>query len=126
MSVLAIVLIVIGVLALLLFIGGLLYSRRRLSDPALEGHIRRADQALEEARANDRGWDRALLDEAARRMLAEQRPGFGVSQLHLVLVDDQPGVEEDRAHMLAMGDEGEARVVLTRDPKGEWVLDRIE
>ena len=126
MSVLAIVLIVIAVLAVLLFIGGLVYSRRRLSDPALENHISRADQALEEARANDRGWDRALLEEAARRTLAEQRPGFGVNQMLLVLVDDRPGVEEDRAHMMAMGDEGEARVVLTRDPEGEWILDRIE
>ena len=46
--------------------------------------------------------------------------------MHLVLVDDRPGVEEDRAHMLAMGDGGQARVVLTRDPQGEWILDRIE
>ena len=126
MSVLAIVLIVIAVLALLLFVGGLVYSRRRLGDPALAGHIRRADQALEEARANDRGWDRELLEAAARRTLAEQRPDFGVNQMHLVLVDDRPGVEEDRAHMMAMGDEGEARVVLTRNPEGEWILDRIE
>jgi len=43
-----------------------------------------------------------------------------------VLVDDRPGVEEDRAHMLAMGDDGEARVVLTRNQDGEWILDRVE
>jgi hypothetical protein len=110
----------------LFFIGGLVYSRRRLNDPALEGHIRRADQMLAEARATDRGWDRGLLEEAARRTLAEERPGFGVSQMYLVLVDDRPGVEEDRAHMLATSDDGEARVVLTRNPEGEWILDRIE
>jgi hypothetical protein len=46
--------------------------------------------------------------------------------MHLVLVDDRPGVEEDRAHMVAMGDDGQARVILTRDPQGEWILDRIE
>jgi type II secretory pathway pseudopilin PulG len=126
MSVLAIIVIVVVVLAAVLFIGGLIYSRRRLNDPALEQHIRNADQALEQARANDRGWDRALLEEAARRMLAEERPEFGVNQLHLVLVDDRPGVEEDRAHMLAMGDDGEARVVLTRDQDGQWILDRVE
>jgi hypothetical protein len=126
MSVLAIVVIVVAVLAVLFFVGGLVYSRRRLSDPALEGHISRADQMLEQARANDRGWDRALMEEAARRTLAEERPGFGVKQMHLVLVDDRPGVEEDRAHMLAMGDDGEARVVLTRNQDGEWILDRVE
>jgi len=126
MSVLAIVVIVVAVLAVLFFVGGLVYSRRRLGDPALEGRIRRADQELEQARANDRGWDRDLMEAAARRTLAEERPGFGVKQMYLVLVDDRPGVEEDRAHMLAMGDEGEARVVLTRNQDGEWILDRVE
>jgi hypothetical protein len=125
-SVLAIILIVVAVLALVLFIGGLVYSRRRLNDPALERHIRAADQELEQARASDRGWDRLLLEEAARRTLAEERPGFGVERLHLVLVDDRPGVEEDRAHMLAMGDDGEARVVLTRNAEGEWIRDHVE
>lgn len=126
MSLLAIILIVVAVLAVVLFIGGLLYSRRRLRDPALSPRIRDADQALEQARANDRGWDRALLEEAARRTLAEERPGFGVDRLHLVLVDDRPGVEEDRAHMLAKGDDGEARVVLTRNAEGEWIRDHVE
>ena len=56
--------------------------------------------------------------------MVQERPGFGVNQMHLVLVDDRPGVEEDRAHMLAVGDDGEHRVVLTRDPNGEWILDR--
>jgi hypothetical protein len=126
MSVFVIILIVLAVLVLLFFIGGLVYSRRRLMDPALEEGIRRADQALEQARASDRGWDRVLMEEAARRTLAEERPGFGVNNMHLVLVDDRPGVEEDRAHMLAMGDDGHARVILTRNPEGEWILDRIE
>ena len=126
MSVLAIVLIVLVVLALLFFIGGLIYSRRRLNDPQLESHIANADQALEAARASDRGWDRVVMEEAARQALAEQRPDFGADQLHLVLVDDRPGVEEDRAHMLAMGGDGQARVILTRNPEGEWILDRIE
>ncbi len=126
MSVIVIVLIVVVVLAVVLFVGGLVASRRRLNDPELGPHIRNADQALEQARANDRGWDRAILEEVARRTLAQERPEFGVNDLHLVLVDDRPGVEEDRAHMLAMGDDGQARVVLTRDAEGEWILERIE
>ena len=126
MSVLVIVIIVVTVLVVVLFVGGLVASRRRLNAPELEAHIRNADQELEQARANDRGWDRALLEETARRNLAQERPEFGVQQMHLVLVDDRPGVEEDRAHMLAMGEGGEARVVLTRDPQGEWILERIE
>ena len=126
MSVLLIVLIVVVVLLAVFFVGGLVYSRRRLNDPALEPHIASADQMLEQARANDRGWDRELLEAAARRSLGQERPEFGVDQLHLVLVDDRPGVEEDRAHVLAVGDRGQARVILTRDPAGEWILERIE
>src|SRR3954447_8103560 len=125
MSLLAIIVIVVAALAVLFFIGGLLYSRRRLMDPELERNIRAADQALEQARATDRGWDRALLEEAARRALAAGRPGFTPSDLYLVLVDDRPGVEEDRAHMLAMGGGDQHRVVLTRNPAGEWILDRL-
>jgi hypothetical protein len=125
-SVLLIVLIVVGVLLLLFFVGGLVYSRRRLNDPGSERRIADADQALEQARANDRGWDRALLEAAALAALEQGRPELAVDRLHLVLVDDRPGVEEDRAHMMAVGDRGEARVVLTRDPAGEWILERIE
>jgi hypothetical protein len=126
MSLIAILLIAVGAVVLLFFIGGLVYSRRRLMDPDLEQNIRQADQALAQARAQDKGWDRDLLHEAARRSLSVERPQFDVGTLHLVLVDDRPGVEEDRAHMLAMGNDGQARVILTRNPAGEWILDRIE
>ena len=127
MSPLAIVLIALAVVLLILFIGGLAYSRRRLADPQLKQRIEGADRALEQARASDRGWDRAVLEETARRALAQERPEFEGAQLHLVLVDDRPGVEEDRAHMVAVGDHHrQARVVLMRDASGEWLLERIE
>jgi hypothetical protein len=126
MPVLLIILIVVAVVLVLFFVGGLVYSRRRLNDPDLERRIANADQALEQARASDRGWDRVLLEAAARGALEQDRPEFGIDRLHLVLVDDRPGVEEDRAHLLAVGDRGEARVVLTRDPAGDWILERIE
>lgn len=126
MSTIAIVLIVLGAVLALLFLGGFAYSRRRLRSPDYELHVRDADQALEAARASDRGWDRELLEAAARQSLAHDRPDLEVRDLHLLLVDDRPGVEEDRAHMLAVGDGGEARVVLTRDSAGDWILERIE
>jgi hypothetical protein len=127
MSVLAIVLIVLGALVLLFFVGGVLVARRRASRPEREEHIRRADQALEQARAADRGWDRDLIDAAARRGMAEHRPGFDPVALDLVLVDDRPGVEEDRAHLVCSDASGEnVRVVLARDPSGEWGAERVE
>jgi hypothetical protein len=85
-----------------------------------------ADQALEQARAEDRGWDRELLEAAARAALEEQRPGVAFRELHLVLVDDRPGVEEDRAHVVAVSDGAEARVVLARGADGAWACERIE
>jgi hypothetical protein len=118
MSTVAIVLIVIAVLLVLLFVGGFVASRRRTTD--WSKHVADADQALEAARAADRGWDRDVMDRAARGALEAQRPGWAYRDLHLVLVDDRPGVEDDCAHFVAAGGDGEARVVLARDSAGEW------
>ena len=126
MSTLAIVLIVIAVVFVLLFAGGVVVERRRLNRPDFEADVASADRALESARADDRGWERDLLDQAAESALRSERPGFTWDSLHLVLVDDRPGVEEDRAHLMATGADGGARVVLSRDAGGAWVCERIE
>jgi hypothetical protein len=125
------VLIIIGVVLVLMvvfFVGGLIYSRRRAHDPGFEERVRSADVALEAARAQDKGWDKALLEQAARKALESQRPDVQYDDLHLVLVDDRPGMEEDRAHMVAMGrgDGAQTRVILTRTDKGDWITERIE
>src|SRR5215213_4842910 len=126
MSTLAIVLIVIGAVLALLFIGGVVVARRRLRRPEFELDVAEADRALESARAADRGWDRELLHAAAREAIEAERPGFAPRSLHLVLVDDRPGVEEDRAHLLAAADEDRVRVVLARDSDGRWIAERVE
>ena len=122
MDTIVIVLIVIAVVLTLLFLGGYVASRRRVTD--WSKHVAEADHALEAARAVDKGWDRELLDRAARDALQEKKPGWEFRDLHLVLVDDKPGVEEDRAHFVAAGD-GEARVVLTRDASGDWRVESV-
>jgi hypothetical protein len=124
MSVLAIVLIVVGVLLAIFFAGGLVVARRRRDRPGWEKHIEEADRHLEAARASDRGWDRELLNAAAKRAVETERPGFNFESLDLVLVDDRPGVAEDRAHLLAAGPDGSVRVVLARDEAGEWGHER--
>ena len=125
MSALAIVLIAIAVVALVLFIGGLVAARRRVDRHDFAADVARADQALEQARAADRGWNRQLLDDAARRALGVEKPGFDWESLELVLVDDRPGVAEDRAHVLARGREESVRVVLARDPDGSWTAESV-
>ena len=126
MSPVAIIVIVFLVLLVLLFVGGLLAARRRAERTAdeLDSRIAAADRALEAARAADRGWDPVLLEEAARVALERERPDFHYDKLHLVLVDDRPGTEQDRAEMAAVGDEGVLRVLVAR--RGDsWVAEKV-
>jgi hypothetical protein len=127
-SVLVIVLIVVGVLIVLGLVGGLLAAGRRDRTHAAEWeqHVTQADNALEDARAQDKGWDRALLEATARGAIERERPDHDYEDLMLVLVDDRPGVEQDRAHLVAAGPGGHVRVVLTRSADGDWVVERVE
>jgi hypothetical protein len=121
MSTVAIVVIAVGVLVLLLVVGGLAGARRReqLEGPAFEARLAEADRALQSALALDRGWDPALLRRAADEALARSHPGVAFDPVHLVWVEDRPGVEEDRAHYDAHAGSERVRVVLTRD-RGGW------
>ena len=126
MSPVAIVAIVLAVILVLFFVGGLIAARRRTEANAgqLRAHIAAADQALEAARAADRGWDPILLEEAARVALQRERPDFRYDKLHLVLVDDRPGIEEDRAEMAAVSADEIVRVAVARRADG-WVADSV-
>ncbi len=126
MSALAIVLVAVAATLALLFLGGLAYSlrRQRRSRSAYAHHIAEADRALELARATDRGWDRDRLERAAREAVASERPDWRYDDLSLVLVDDRPGVSEDRAHLIAASRDGDLRVVLRRRGEG-WELEEI-
>jgi type II secretory pathway pseudopilin PulG len=127
LSTLAIVLIVIGVVVLVALILGFLGARARDRRQArsYDEHVAAADRALQEARAADRGWHREAMEEAARAALAESRPGWSYRDLHLVLVDDRPGVNEDRAHFVAVARDDEARVILARQGD-RWLAERVE
>ena len=126
MSTLAIVLLAVAAVLLLLFLGGLAYTvlRERRTRARDAQEIAEADRALEAARAADRGWERAALERAAREAIASERPGFEYDSLALVLVDDRPGVTEDRAHLVASSPDGDVRVILSRDELG-WRLERL-
>ena len=128
MSTLAIVLIVVGAIVLIFLLLGFLGARARDRKQAgsWETHVRAADAALAQAAATDRGWQRELMEQAARAALSEARPGWDYGQLHLVLVDDRPGIEEDRAHFVAVDEGGEeARVVLSRQGD-RWVAESAD
>ena len=126
-STLGVILIVIGVLVALFVLGGALavVTRNRQQEGTFAQHVEAADSALEQARALDRGWHRETMEEAARAAIAESRPGWSFDDLHLVLVDDRPGVSEDRAHFMAMGSDAAVRVILAREDD-RWVAERVE
>jgi hypothetical protein len=127
MSTLAIVLIVVGVVLILFFIGGLLALRardRRLGNKFYED-LAAAEEALEQARAADKGWHRDTMEAVARAALDQAKPGWTYDAVHLVFVDDRPGVDQDRAHFLAIGSDSETRVILARQGDA-WVAEQID
>jgi hypothetical protein len=127
LSTLGIVLIAVGILVILFFVGGVLGARvrdRRQAGTYAE-HVAAADSALEQARAGDRGWHRDAMEAAARAAISDARGDWSYDDLHLVLVDDRPGTEQDRAHFVAVAPDSESRVVLTREDD-RWVVERVE
>jgi len=122
-----VVLLVVAAVLILFFVGGLIGARRHYATGGADWrrHVSEADRALEEARAADRGWDREHLEAAARTALHSERPEHGYEDLHLVLVDDRPGVEEDRAEMMATGPAGTVLLRLARRSSG-WEVERID
>jgi hypothetical protein len=121
-DVLAVIAIVLGAAVVALFIGG--YLARQRHDRRYAGtyarNLEEADSALETARAADRGWDREVLEQAARRALGEARAGWEPERFEIVLVDDRPGMTEDRAHLVALKGDDRVRIVLSRHEGGHW------
>jgi Na+-transporting methylmalonyl-CoA/oxaloacetate decarboxylase gamma subunit len=113
---LEIVLAVLVILVIAFFVAGELWNRRfrRRTDADLLERLAAADSALAQAVADDKGWDRAVLEQAATAAFAERFPGVLPSELHLVLVDDRPGTDEDRAVFEARVAGGLQSVTLLR------------
>ena len=120
------ILIIIGVvtlLAVLFFVGGYVASRRRAKD--WPKNVAQAEEALELAWAKDKGWDREVLHRSARDALGSHKPGWEYTDVHLVVVEDRPGVEHDKAQLVALGEDGESRVVLARTADGGWTVESV-
>ena len=120
MSAIAIIVIVVVVLLVLLVVGGIIANGRRARDQEDEtlSAVREADQALALARASDRGWERAVLEAAAREAFAARSPAE-VRELLLMRVVDRPGTEEDQALFRVVTDVGSEEILLVRHG-GEW------
>lgn len=107
MSLIAIVLVVLAVLLLVLITGGAIAvaRRTRAGDASLRAELQGANQALAMAHADDKGWERSLLEEAAIEAFAHRSPA-DVRELQLVQVVDNPGTEGDQAVFRVVTDHG--------------------
>ena len=113
---LAILIVVFALLVVALFVLGLLGAKRRseATEETFHKNLEHANAALAEARAQDRGWERATIEAAARRAHEQRNPGANISELHLVQVVDRPGTDEDQARFRVVDDHGEHDVLLGR------------
>ena len=113
-------LIIVIVVFAVLIAGGIYARHRQLarSRPAFDRALAHVDHDLAAAAASDRGWDRALLEGAARRISAE-RFGSEPEELTLVEVIDKPGTDEDQAVFDVRAGGRHERVILGRRD-GEW------
>jgi uncharacterized membrane protein len=118
---LAIVLIAIVVLLALFVAGGVIAVRRREvgRGGAVLRDIALANEALAHARAQDRGWDRDVIDAAARAAHLSTRPDALIEAVHLIQVVDRPGTDDDEARVRVIDASGQHEILLGRRG-GEW------
>jgi hypothetical protein len=119
-------LIIVLAVLLVLAVGGVIARRMWLqrTEGEFRAQLERANHDLAQAAASDRGWDRELLETAARRCALE-KGGAEPSELALVEVIDRPGTDEDQAvfHVVVAG--ADRRLTLGRQG-GDWVFDGLE
>jgi Tfp pilus assembly protein PilX len=111
------------VLLILLFIGGLIATgrRRQALRGRLAARIEEADAALAQARASDRGWEREVIEAAARAAFAARHGGKAPDDLQLVQVVDKPGTDADQAVFRAVVDLGRDDTITLGRRDGAWV-----
>ena len=118
---LAIVLGVFVALVVILAVGGAIARRRQLAATRgrFDANLAQVNRDLAAAAAKDRGWDRANLEAAARRVAAEELGAAELEELTLVEVLDRPGTDADEAVFRVRAAGRPHRVVLGRRA-GEW------
>ncbi|WP_027005908.1 hypothetical protein [Conexibacter woesei] len=118
-DVVAIVVVAILVVLLVLFVGGyvVLGRRRTASEAELKHRIEAADAALADARADDKGWERATIEAAARAAVAPRE----ARTLNLVQVVDKPGTDADQAVFRVVLQDGSEDTVTLGRRDGAWI-----
>jgi hypothetical protein len=120
-----IVLVVVAVFVLLA-VGGALARHRQLESTQgrFDASLMQVNRDLAAAHAEDNGWERTSLEDAARHAYAAERDGSEPGELELVQVIDRPGTDDDHA-VFRCGPEARERLTLGRRD-GQWVLEALE
>jgi hypothetical protein len=121
-----IIVLVVVALLVLLAVGGALARRRQLagSQHRFDASLLQVNRDLAAAHAEDKGWERSNLEDAARHAYAAERSGADPGALELMQVIDRPGTDDDHAVFRA-GPDGRERLTLGRRD-GQWVLEALE
>ena len=119
-------LIIVLAVLLVLAVGGAVGRRRQLaaSRDRFEASLVQVNRDLAAAHAEDKGWERSTLEDAARQAYAAEHDGADPGGLELVQVIDRPGTDDDHA-VFRCGPEARERLTLGRRD-GQWVLEALE
>jgi hypothetical protein len=120
-----IIVLVVVLVIIVLAVGGSIARRRQLerSQGRFDANLLQVNRDLAAAHAEDNGWERALLEDAARQAYTAER-GSDPGELDLVQVIDRPGTDDDHA-VFRCGPEARERLTLGRRD-GQWVLETLE
>jgi hypothetical protein len=125
--VLIVVLALLAALLLLALAGALGASRRnRAGAEHFSASLTSVDRQLAAALAEDRGWEPAALDAAARAAFAEHRPGTQIAALDLVRVVDAPGTDQDLAVFRVLAAGGQASELTLGRRDGAWYAASVQ
>jgi hypothetical protein len=121
-STVAIVLLVLAAIVVALAAGGWFAAagRARMRERKLVEELRGAERALAQAHAADKGWDRALLESAARDAVAARFGSGAIDALQLVQVIDRPGTDADQAVFRVQTPDGDEHRITLGRTGGEW------
>ena len=119
-------LIVLIVLAILI-VGGMLARQRQLARTSrrFEENLRKVNEELAAAHAEDRGWERSGLEAAAREAWRAQRPALEPADMVLVQIVDRPGTDDDKA-VFRFSAEGRQHLLTLGRRDGAWVFERLD
>ena len=121
-SILGIVLLVVLILIVVLAAGGWAAATRRAKsrERQLVDELQTAEHELARAHASDKGWDRALLDAAARQAVAARFGDAAIGAPQLVQVVDRPGTDADQAVFRVQTADGQEHRITLGRTGGVW------